>query len=76
MVGGFLTTKAIMRLKSIQLFTVYIPALLIDFALSSILTNSSFYTSLLKLSSTFLGVLMAIATAFFAIPGNPVWEAI
>lgn len=55
-----------MRLKPLQLFIVYFPALLIDFAFSSVLTNSSFYSSSLKLSSTFLGVLMAIATTFFA----------
>ena len=60
-----------MRLKPIQLFTVYLPVLLIDFALSSVLTNTSFYTSYLGLSSTFLGVLMAVATAFFAVLAIP-----
>ena len=60
-----------MRLKPIQLFTVYFPVLLIDFALSIALTNSSFYSSFLGLSSTFLGVLMAIATAFFAFLAIP-----
>ena len=55
-----------MRLKPSKLFTVYFPVLLIDFAFSSVLTNSSFYTSYLRLSSTFLGLLMAIATVFFA----------
>ncbi len=60
-----------MRLKPSQLFTVYFPVLLIDFALSSVLTNSSFYSSFLGLSSTFLGVLMAITTAFFAFLAIP-----
>ena len=60
-----------MRLKPIQLFTVYLPVLLIDFVLSSVLTNTSFYTSYLGLSSTFLGVLMAVATAFFAVLAIP-----
>ena len=60
-----------MRLKPIQLFIVYFPALLIDFALSSVLTNSAFYISYLKLSSTFLGLLMAIAIAFFAFLAIP-----
>ena len=54
-----------------QLFTVYLPVLLIDFAYTSILTNTSFYTSYLGLSSTFLGVLMAVTTAFFAVLAIP-----
>ena len=54
-----------------QLFTVYLPVLLIDFAFTSILTNTSFYTSYLGLSSTFLGVLMAVTTAFFAVLAIP-----
>ncbi len=60
-----------MRLTQIHNFTLYIPALLIDFALSSVLTNTAFYTSDLKLSSTFLGLLMAIATILFAILAIP-----
>lgn len=60
-----------MRLKPIQLFIVYFPALLIDFAFSSVLSNSSFYSSYLKLSSTFLGLLVAIATAFYAFLAIP-----
>ena len=59
------------NLKLIQLFTVYFPVLLIDFAFSSVLTNTSFYTSYLGLSSTFLGVLMAVTTAFFAVLAIP-----
>ena len=54
------------HLKPVQLFTVYLPVLLIDFAFSGLLTNTSFYSSKLGLTSTFLGVLMAIPTAFFA----------
>ena len=54
-----------------QLFTIYLPVLLIDFAFTSILTNTSFYTSYLGLSSTFLGVLMAVTTAFFAVLAIP-----
>jgi len=57
--------------KMSQLFTVYLPVLLIDFAFSSVLTNTSFYTSYLGLSSTFLGGLMAVATAFFTLLAIP-----
>ncbi len=60
-----------MPLKSRQFLSVYLPALLIDFAFSSLLTNTSFYTSYLGLSSTFLGGLMAITTTFFAILAIP-----
>ena len=60
-----------MHIKPNHFFTLYFPALLIDFAFSSILTNSSFYSSYLGLSSTFLGVLMAIATAFFTFLAIP-----
>ncbi|MDE0324736.1 MAG: MFS transporter [Candidatus Poribacteria bacterium] len=60
-----------MRLKPIQLLTVYLPVLLIDFAFSSILTNTSFYTSYLGLSTTFLGTLMAVSTGCFAILAIP-----
>ena len=60
-----------MRLKPIQLLTVYLPVLLIDLAFSSILTNTSFYTSHLGLSTTFLGVLMAVSTGFFALLAIP-----
>jgi MFS family permease len=63
-----------MRLKPFQLFIVYFPALLIDFAFSSVLSNSSFYTSYLRLSSTFLGVLVAIATAFYAFLAIPLGQ--
>ncbi|RKU26466.1 hypothetical protein C6499_13190 [Candidatus Poribacteria bacterium] len=54
-----------------QLSTVYLPVLLLDFAYSSILTNTSFYTSYLGLSSTFLGVLMGVTTAFFVVLAIP-----
>ena len=60
-----------MRLKPLQLLTVYLPVLLIDFAYSSILTNTSFYTSHLGLSSTFLGVLMAVTNGVFALLAIP-----
>ena len=60
-----------LNLKLSQLFTVYFPVLLIDFAFSSVLTNTSFYTSYLGLSSTFLGVLMAVTTGFFAVLAIP-----
>lgn len=55
-----------LNLKPRQLLTVYLPALLMDFAFSSLLTNTSFYTSHLGLSNAFLGGLMAVTTAFFA----------
>lgn len=60
-----------MRLKPIQLLTVYLPVLLIDLSFSSILTNTSFYTSHLGLSTTFLGVLMAVSTGCFAVLAIP-----
>ncbi len=60
-----------MRIKPTQLIIVYLPALFIDFAFSSVLTNSSFYTSTLNFSSTFLGVLVAIATAFYTFLAIP-----
>lgn len=54
-----------------QKYSAYIPALLMDFCLSSILTNTAFYSSYLHLSSTFLGTLIAISTAFFVILAVP-----
>ena len=57
--------------KICQLFTVYLPVLLIDLAFSGIITNTSFYTSYLGLSSTFLGVLKAVMTAFFVVLAIP-----
>ena len=54
-----------------QLSTVYLPVLLLDLAYSSILTNTSFYTSYLGLSSTFLGILMGGTTAFFVVLAIP-----
>lgn len=60
-----------MYLKPNRIFLVYFPALLIDFAFSSVLTNSAFYSSYLGLSSTFLGILVAIVTAFYAFLAIP-----
>ncbi len=60
-----------LNLKLSQLFTVYFPVLLIDLAFSSVLTNTSFYSSYLGLSSTFLGVLMAVTTGFFTVLAIP-----
>ena len=57
--------------KTLQLITVYLPVLLIDLAFSGIITNTSFYTSYLDLSSTFLGVLKAVMTAFFVVLAIP-----
>ena len=59
------------NLKLSQLLTVYFPVLLIDFAYSSVLTNTSFYTSYLGLSSTFLGILNAVMTGFFVVLAIP-----
>ena len=42
-----------------------------DFCISSILTNASFYSSYLHLSSTFLGTLMAISTTCFVVLAVP-----
>ena len=58
-------------LSFLRRYSPYIPALLMDFCLSSILTNTSFYSSYLHLSSTFLGTLIAISTAFFVILAVP-----
>ena len=66
--GKFWVTSAT---KTLQLFTVYLPVLLIDFAFSGIITNTAFYTSYLGLSSTFLGVLKAVMTAFFVVLAIP-----
>ncbi len=66
--GKFWITSAT---KTFQLFTVYLPVLLIDLAFSGIITNTSFYTSYLGLSSTFLGVLKAVMTAFFVVLAIP-----
>ena len=63
-----------MGLKSYRYILVYIPALLIDFAFSSVLTNSSFYSSYLSLSSTFLGLLVGISTAFYAFLAIPLGQ--
>ncbi|MBI1925495.1 MFS transporter [Candidatus Poribacteria bacterium] len=52
-------------------YSAYLPALLMDFCLSSILTNTAFYSSYLHFSSTFLGTLIAISTAFFVILAVP-----
>ena len=60
-----------LNLKLSQLLTVYFPVLLIDFAYSSVLTNTSFYTSYLGLSTTFLGVLNAVMTGFFVVLAIP-----
>jgi MFS family permease len=57
--------------KTLRLLTVYLPVLLIDLAFSGIITNTSFYTSYLGLSSTFLGVLKAVMTAFFVVLAIP-----
>ena len=43
----------------------YLPALLMDFCLGALVTNTSFFSSYLNLSSTFTGFLMATSTAFF-----------
>ena len=49
----------------------YLPALLMDVCLGSLLTNAAFYSSYLHLSSTFLGTLTAISTALFVIFAIP-----
>lgn len=54
-----------MRFKPTHLITVYLPVLLIDLAISSVFTNTSFYSNHLLFSSTFVGILMAVSTASF-----------
>ena len=60
-----------LNLKLSQLLTAYFPVLLIDLAFSSVLTNTAFYSSYLGLSSTFLGILMAVTTGFFTVLAIP-----
>ncbi|RKU30073.1 hypothetical protein C6497_04995 [Candidatus Poribacteria bacterium] len=60
-----------MRLKPIHIIIIYLPALLLDYAFSSVLTNSSFYTSYLNLSSSFLGLIDGITLAIYALLAVP-----
>ena len=46
-------------------YAPYLPALLMDFCLGTLITNTSFFSSYLNLSSTFVGLLMATSAAFF-----------
>ena len=52
-------------------YGAYIPALLMDACISSILTNAAFFVNYLHFSSTFLGVLTAIGTAVFVLLAIP-----
>lgn len=60
-----------MHIKPIHIFIVYLPALIIDYAFSSVLTNSSFYSSNLTLSSSFFGLLVGITTASYGLLAIP-----
>ncbi len=60
-----------MRVKPIHIILIYIPALFIDYAFGSILSNSSFYSSYLTFSSSFFGLLVAVATACYTLLAIP-----
>lgn len=51
----------------IRKYSVYLPALLMDFCFSAIFTNTAFYSSYLHLSSTFLGIITAISTGIYVV---------
>ena len=52
-------------------YGAYLPALLMDACISSILTNTAFYINYLHFSSTFLGALTAISTGVFVLLAIP-----
>ena len=52
-------------------YGAYIPALLMDACISSILTNAAFFINYLHFSSTFLGTLTAISTSIFVLLAIP-----
>ncbi|MDE0299803.1 MAG: MFS transporter [Candidatus Poribacteria bacterium] len=52
-------------------YGAYIPALLMDACISSILTNAAFFVTYLYFSSTFLGTLTAICTGVFVLLAIP-----
>ena len=52
-------------------YGAYIPALLMDACISSILTNAAFFINYLQFSSTFLGALTAIGTGVFVLLAIP-----
>ena len=52
-------------------YGAYLPALLMDACISSILTNAAFYINYLHFSSTFLGTLTAISTGVFVLLAIP-----
>lgn len=60
-----------MRVKPIHIILIYIPALFIDYAFGSVLSNSSFYSSYLTFSSSFFGLLVAVATACYTLLAIP-----
>ena len=60
-----------MRLKPNHIILIYFPALFIDYAFGSVLSNSSFYSSYLTFSSSFFGLLVAVATACYTLLAIP-----
>ena len=52
-------------------YGAYLPALLMDASISSILTNAAFFINYLHFSSTFLGILTAISTGVFVLLAIP-----
>lgn len=60
-----------MQIKFKHLIIIYFPALFIDYAFGSVLSNSSFYSSYLTFSSSFFGILVAVATACYTLLAIP-----
>ncbi|MCG9127105.1 MFS transporter [Candidatus Poribacteria bacterium] len=60
-----------MQFKFTHLIIIYFPALFIDYAFGSVLSNSSFYSSYLNFSSSFFGLLVAVATLCYTLLAIP-----
>ena len=49
----------------------YVPALLMDFCLGIVITNTAYFSTSLSLSATFIGALMSFSTLFFTLFAIP-----
>ena len=49
----------------------YFPALLMDFCLGIVITNTAYFSTSLSLSATFIGVLMSFSTLLFTLFAIP-----
>lgn len=65
--------RCFLQIRSLKfhVLIIYLPLLLMDFAANMIFTNTSFYISSLRLSSTFLGILMAVMLVAFIVSSVP-----